>query len=42
MAQKDCFDCRHCACGGYKHYFCGLDDTEPVYSGHRCGNFEER
>ena len=42
MTQKDCFDCGHCACGGYKHYFCGLDDTEPVYRGRRCGNFEER
>lgn len=42
MTKKDCFDCKHLACGGYKDYFCELSDIEPVYSGHRCGNFKER
>lgn len=41
IQMKDCFDCRHCHCAGYKCYFCGKDDTRDVYSGKFCEDFEE-
>lgn len=40
--SKDCFDCSHCHCGGYKCYFCDIEEHEwDVSSGHKCNDFEE-
>ena len=39
--MKDCFDCKHCHCTGYKCYFCDIDETRTIYSGKSCDNFEE-
>jgi len=40
--REDCFDCKHCHCGGYQCYFCDIEEHKgEVCSGHNCNDFEE-
>ncbi len=39
--NQDCFNRKHCHCGGYKCYFCDLEEHEgEVSSGHKCNDYE--